>query len=135
MEGISEKSNFLPRPMGRGCHKVTGEGPIFPNETISEQSSRKFFIPTSISINLHTDMACSRIGIPKTMGTTTADGLFYLSDSRDEQPQRTSENKIKDDVLRVSLACHVASNNSHKLANDNHSDTNGALHLPSAFLL
>ena len=47
MEGISEKSNFLPRPLGksdvdnigvcaRGCHKVTGEGPIFSNETISE---------------------------------------------------------------------------------------------------
>ena len=80
-------------------------------------------------------MACSRIGIPKTMGTTPADGLFYLSDSRDEQPQRTSENKIEDDVLRVSLACNHASNHNHKLADNNHSDANGALHLPSAFLL
>ena len=80
-------------------------------------------------------MACSRIGIPKTMGTTPADGLFYLSDSRDEQPQRTSENKIEDDVLRVSMACHDASNNSHKLADNNHSDASGALHLPPAFLL
>ena len=80
-------------------------------------------------------MACSRIGIPETMGTPPADGLFYLSDSRDEQPQRTPENKIEDDVMRVSLACNDASNNSHKLADNNHSDANGALHLPSAFLL
>ena len=114
---------------------MTGEGPIFPNETISEQSSRKFTIPTSISNNLHTDMACSRIGIPKTMGTTPADGLFYLSDSRDEQPQRTSENKIEDDVLRFSLACHDASNNNNQLADNNHSGTNGTLHVPTSFLL
>ena len=80
-------------------------------------------------------MACSRIGIPETMGATPADGLFYLSDSRDEQPQRTPENKIEDDVLRFSLACHDASNNNNQLADNNHSDANGALHLPPAFLL
>ena len=80
-------------------------------------------------------MACSRIGIPETMDTTPADGLFYLSDSRDEQPQRTPENKIKDDVVRFSLACHDASDNNNQLADNNHSGTNGNLHVLTSFLL
>ena len=80
-------------------------------------------------------MVCSRSGFQETLDSALADRLLHLSDGRDEQPQHTSENKIEDDVLRFSLACHHASNNSYKLEGSYHTDTHGSMHIPPSVLL
>ncbi len=80
-------------------------------------------------------MVCSRSGFQETLDSALADRLLHLSDGRDEQPQHTSENKIEDDVLRVPLACHYASNNSNKLEGSYHTDAYGSMHIPPSVLL
>ena len=80
-------------------------------------------------------MVCSRIDFQKSLDSTSADRLFYISHSRDEHSQHSSENTFENDVMRLSMACHYAGNHSCTLADNPYPDTNRTLHLPTTFLL